>query len=83
MVKGQKLTNWLDKWGDVHEDVRTILAFLDWTSENKINLCIMNKEVEQFMPIFKNHLDLVYDYFKINPNLLERDRRKLLESIRQ
>lgn len=73
----------LDKWSNVFLDVRTINDFLDFLNEQKIILCDKSKEnPEYFLPILNKRDDIIAQYFNIDLNQLDKERRKLLESLK-
>ncbi len=72
----------LDKWGSVHDDFVTITEFLAFLSSKGVSLCSVVDEIEQFQPVV-GYQNLLYEYFNIDKNKLEKERRKLLESIKQ
>lgn len=73
----------LDKWSEVHENARIILDFLSFLNEQHVTLCKIDKGSDMFVPYWKNKIDLIYDYFNIDYNQLEKERRVLLESLKK
>jgi len=73
-----------DKLDNNWKAVFAIQQFLEWLSEQKMTICeLLGKEFPEFQPVTKNAQDLVYDYFRIDANKLERERRAMLEEQRK
>jgi len=74
------MTNQLNKWDEAHDEAVDITNFLAFLNSKGINLCEINS-LDQFMPINKSQTDLIYEYFGINPEKLEKERRELLAQV--
>lgn len=73
-----------DKLDNNWKAYRAIYKFLEWLSEQKMTICeLLGKEFPEFQPVTKNAQDLVYEYFRIDANKLERERRVMLEKVRK
>lgn len=66
----------LDKMLEVQTESQKIGEFLDWLNEKKIYLC---KPVGYFTEINKTTEELLADYFDINLEDAEQERKALLE----
>ncbi|HEC66179.1 hypothetical protein LCGC14_2382460 [marine sediment metagenome] len=71
----------LEKWDNVYEDSVTITEFLDFLSSRGINLSASTNN--GFYPITTTYTDLIYEYFSIDKDKLERERRELLDGIKK
>lgn len=60
----------LNKWAKVHEESVTIHSWMDWL------------ESREPKSLHESRQDLIYEYFDIDANKLEKQRQALLESIR-
>lgn len=73
----------LDKWADVCEEAATIKEFLT-NQSSKAMLCKVYPEHQfnQYMPILESEIsELIYDYFDIDSQKLELERRQLLKEV--
>jgi len=75
-----------EKWGEVKPEADTLTEFLDWLSGKGI---MLGKHVlpegyrnQVFAPLATNVQDLIYEYFEVDYNLLETERRQMLEAFR-
>lgn len=59
----------IDKWANVHEEAKAILNFWDWAEERK----------PQPWDSTNGILQIVYEYFDIDPDELEKERTALLK----
>ena len=84
-----------DKLGKRLNEWKAIFPFMEWLREKKICLAhtISKREyygedykdepMSTMVPIFQSLEDLLYEYFDVDPAELERERRELLESLRE
>lgn len=84
-----------DKLGKRLDEWNAIFPFMEWLREQKIWLAhtITKREyygddysdelMETMVSIPQSLEDLLYDYFDVDPAELERERRELLESLRE
>ena len=68
----------LEKWSKVHESARAIEEFIDYLSENGLNIGKISND-GTFLPSGKTHLDMIYECYNINANQLEKERRDLIK----
>lgn len=71
----------LDKWSEVHEKAVLLNEFFDFLNQKELTLCELNKSHEQFYPTFSKRDDLIYEFFGIDYDQLEKERRELLTQI--
>jgi hypothetical protein len=72
----------LDKWDKVHKKAVLLNEFFDFLNQKEITLCELNKDQKQFYLTITKRDDLIYEFFGINYDKLEQERRELLEIIR-
>lgn len=70
-----------DRWGKVHSKAVGLHEFLDFLSSKEIILCMSNEH--GYFPMMTSKDQLIYDFFKIDADKLEKERRELLRSIQQ
>jgi hypothetical protein len=68
----------LNKWSNIHEEFVKISEFLDWLNSKGILLCEKYKDHDSYIPIPKNHHELLIEYYDIDEARLERERREIL-----
>jgi hypothetical protein len=65
---------------------QTLSAFVDWLNENGYAICSLEYTdgfpKEQYPPIHKDYEHLFAEYFNIDLNICEQERRAILEAIR-
>lgn len=75
-----------DKLAAVSEESQKIGAFLDWLRNEKgYVICEENKDCDsgqELAPIFSNIESLLAEYFDINLNRVEKERREILANLR-
>ena len=81
MTECEKLSKRTDEWNHIY-------PFLEWLQEQGIVLSKYYKDTEgspyeHLQPISKNIEGLLYEYFGVDPEELERERRKVLEKLRE
>lgn len=69
-----------DLWADVHTDAYMIDKFLDFLSSKGIILCETTKD--SYVPTRHAQMDLIYQYFLIDPVKLEKERKALHDRLR-
>uniref|UniRef100_A0A6M3X6A3 Uncharacterized protein n=1 Tax=viral metagenome TaxID=1070528 RepID=A0A6M3X6A3_9ZZZZ len=84
-----------DKLGKRLAEWNAIYPFMEWLQEKKIWLahtitkreyygaCYEDEPMDTMVPIPQNLENLLYEYFEVDPAELERERRALLESLRE
>jgi hypothetical protein len=73
----------LEKWNDGYATRHTILDFLDWLENQKIELARPRTDGRwALVPINETRVTLFYRYFNVDPTKLENERRELLEKQR-
>lgn len=75
-----------DKMLKVQDESQAIGAFLDWLqSERRLTLCEANDRTfeNSFIPARIGIEDLLAEYFKIDLNKVEKERRAILEECRK
>lgn len=70
----------IDKMLEVQESSQAIGEFLEWLSEQRIDLCsvIPGSGHDRWAPITKGREELLADHFGIDLNAVERERRAIL-----
>lgn len=79
-------TTELDKMSAVHERSNSIGDFIEWlknSREPRLFICELDEDAEEFYCPHLSTEKLLAEYFKIDLNKLEEERRGLLEAIRQ
>lgn len=74
----------------VSGDVSTLHEFLEWTRSEGLILCRLqdtgrirfDAPVEEYFPSYESMQDLIYRFFEIDDDKLERERRAMLEELR-
>lgn len=69
-----------DRWGKVVDDAKTIEEFMDFLSSKGYIICLSNEY--GYFPKMVSNRQIVYDYFEIDSDKLEKERRELLEEVR-
>lgn len=75
----------LDKMSAIHEKSNATGDFLDWlqnSREPRIYLCELDQDAEQFYPPNLSIEKLLAEYYKIDLNKVEEERRQMLDYIR-
>ena len=74
------MTEELEKWSKVHENVREIEEFLVWLNEKGIVLCEYKEDTFslRYFIARKTFRELLEEFYKIDAVKLEQERRKLL-----
>lgn len=71
-----------DKLGRILEERSTINEFVEWLSGQGIQLCSVPESMNHtLMPISESSDSLVMRMFGIDPAVLEKERRAMLESM--
>ncbi len=75
-----------DKMIGVQDQSDTLTSFVDWLNENGYTICTLEKTDgyprEQYIPHRETYEKLFAEYFNIDLNKVEKERRALLEAIR-
>jgi hypothetical protein len=71
----------LDKISSVVAESEPIGAFLEWLF-SKYTLCSWDEDGEHYYPSHRGTTSLLSEYFEIDENKAEKERRALLEAIR-
>lgn len=71
-----------EKLKKVHDESQAIGAFLDWLSENGHVICNLN-EYDEYFPWYKSIEQILALYFDIDLNVLEQEKRDMLDSWRE
>jgi len=77
-----------EKLAERTEEWNAIYPFMEWLLGQNIELCKQDEKFRKegilvYYAIGKRIEDLLYEYFGINTEKLERERRQILEEIRQ
>lgn len=77
----------LDKMKAAREKSAVLSDFLDWMDENGIRLCRNNPDHYwakggEYYPITENYEQLLAQYFNIDLNKVEEERRRILDEQR-
>lgn len=74
-----------NKWKSVRPQADTLLEFMEWLDGKGIRLCKTGDEEwqEEYFPIFKSHTNLLYEFFEIDAQKLDDERRDILEKQRE
>jgi hypothetical protein len=77
-------TPMLDKMLEVKDKSQTIGDFLEWIGhrEPRLYLCEVDQDAEQYYPSFPGIEKLLAEFFGINLDEAERERRRLLDYVR-
>lgn len=70
----------------VSKDSQTIGTFLDWLRSGRVprvTLCVMDDSSERYRPSYTSIEKLLAEYFEIDLNKVEEERRAILEGIRR
>ncbi|KYK37358.1 MAG: hypothetical protein AYK18_10215 [Theionarchaea archaeon DG-70] len=72
----------IDRREETHNERQVILRFLDWLSEEGVHLCESASDQDKFIyprwqPIPLTTDGLLNEYFKINSEQLDKERREL------
>ncbi len=72
-----------EKRAEVKDDIQVIGDFLEWIDQKGLLLCSwVSKEIlDECVPINKSFDDLIYEYFNIDRDLIESERKAVLEAI--
>ena len=75
----------LDKMSIVQDKSQAIGQFIEWLGERdpQLYLCECAKEEEGFFPVYPSIEKLLAEYFEIDLNKVEKERRELLDYVRQ
>lgn len=79
----------LKKWDEVFEEYKTIIHFLEWFQQTKNGVLAewvtdntLILPLDRPIPIGRTNLEIISEYLEVDQAQLERERRQLLESIR-
>lgn len=75
-----------EKLGRVHEQIVAITQFMEWLSGKGVILGETKEVIEDFAgfyPCRKGIIELLNEYFDIDPKKLEKERRAMLEELRK
>lgn len=70
-----------DRWGKVRSKAVGLHEFLGFLSSEGIILCMSNEY--GYFPMMRSKDQLIYDFFKIDADKLEKERRELLRGVQQ
>jgi hypothetical protein len=75
----------LDKMSLIQDKSQAIGGFIEWLGERdpQLYLCECAKEEEGFFPVYPNIEKLLAEYFEIDLDKIEKERRELLDYVRQ
>jgi hypothetical protein len=85
-IKKDKITTpELDKMSAIHKESNAIGGFLDWigSRDPPLYLCECAREEEAFFPVYPNIEKLLAEFYQIDLNKVEEERRLLLEMVRE
>ncbi len=78
----------VEKLVAAQDESRAISSFIDWLEENGYAICTLQKTGfhggdfdEIWMPKRNSHEEMLADYFEIDLNKVEEERRAMLESL--
>lgn len=72
------------KQGRVIEKTAAILSFLEWLQKNKfIELAVQDQKTEWLSPSFTPHRSLVAEFYDLDENKLEAERKTMIQAMRQ
>ncbi len=60
----------------------TVGQFLDWLSEEGIELAMWSKDAEELWPHHESAPSLIARHFRISENKLEEEKQQMLEQLR-
>lgn len=74
----------LDKMLAVKEKSQAIGEFLDWlnTTDEPVSLCFYDADMDEYMSISQSTEQLLANFFDIDLNKCEQERRQLLADLR-
>jgi hypothetical protein len=69
----------------VQDQSQQIGNFLDWLSENQLTICNLTsgRIEDQYLPTRRNQEELLADYFDIDLQKIESEKRKMLKELRK
>lgn len=70
-----------DKMLAIHEDSQKIGEFIEWLGEQGMEICVDCMDGE-YTPLRKTREQLLAEYFDIDLEKVEQERRKILKSLR-
>lgn len=78
----------LDRMRGVRDEAATISEFLDWLGSENLSICSLvknraNPSDSYYAPISTSNEKLLAAFFEIDLDKIEKERRLLLEQIRQ
>lgn len=78
----------VEKMAAAQKDSRKISDFIDWLADNGYAICTLQKTgfdggdfEEVWMHKRKSHEEMLADYFEIDLDKVEEERREILESL--
>lgn len=72
-----------EKLKEVQDQSQVIGEFLEWLNyERKYSLCENEIRYDSWLPVSENHQELLAQYFNINLDKLEQEKRQMLESLK-
>lgn len=72
----------LDKISEIQETSQKIGEFIDWLKEQGIVFAIEGQK-EDLVPFYRNTESLLYEFFEIDGNKVEKERRQILKYLKK
>lgn len=72
-----------EKWSEVHERAMLIEEFMRFLGEKKLVLATWGNNEYRPEALRYNLQNFIYEFFEIDPVLLEKERRDILENMRR
>jgi len=72
-----------EKLQKIQDKSQTIGEFLDWLGyEHEYFICEKSGKYQEWYPISQNHQKLLAQYFDINLDKLEQEKKQMLEALK-
>lgn len=73
-----------EKLKEIQDQSQIIGEFLEWLNyEKEYSLCECENKYDRWQPISENHQKLLAQFFNIDLDKLEQEKRKMLEELRK
>lgn len=76
-------TTELEKMANVRTESQKVGAFIDWAQAQGYALCTFDDDTERYYPLGRSIEAILAEYYGIDLNAIENERRALLEAIRR
>ena len=73
-----------EKLKKVQDESQAIGEFLEWVNyEKRYSFCYVDRKTEQWYPILETKEQLLAEFYDINLDAIEKEKRAMLEEMRQ